>query len=72
MRNYSAYFGLIVSWCGFKSSVTKEIPKQFFKVRLWDSTTIIQQIFENYEKLSDEIKMEVPIKRVWMLDSEVE
>ncbi|MEN0664585.1 restriction endonuclease [Caldifermentibacillus hisashii] len=72
MSNYSADFGLLVSWSGFKSSVTKEIPKQFFKVRLWDSKTIIQQIFENYEKLSDEIKKEIPIKRVWMLDSEVE
>nr|WP_245251543.1 restriction endonuclease [Virgibacillus litoralis] len=72
MSNYSADFGLLVSWSGFKSSVTKEIPKQFFKVRLWDSKTIIQQIFENYEKLSDDIKKEIPIKRVWMLDSEVE
>lgn len=56
MGNYSVDFGLLVSWSGFKSSVTKEIPKQFFKVRLWDSKTVIQQIFENYEKLSEEIK----------------
>ncbi|WP_238538278.1 restriction endonuclease [Virgibacillus halodenitrificans] len=72
MSNFSADFGLLVSWSGFKSSVTKEITKKFFKVRLWDSKTIIQQIFENYEKLSDEIKKEIPIKMVWMLDSEVE
>lgn len=69
MSNYSADFGLLVTWSGFKSSVTKEIPKQFFKVHLWDSKTII---FENYEKLNDEIKKEIPIKRVWMLGSEVE
>jgi len=72
MSNYGADFGLLVSWSGFKSSVTREIPKQFFKVRLWDSKIIIQQIFENYEKLSDEIKKEIPLKKIWMLDSEVE
>lgn len=68
MSNYSADFGLLVSWSGFKSSVMKEILKQFFKVRLWDPKIIIQQIFENYEKFSDEIKKEIPIKRVWMED----
>lgn len=72
MSNVGADFGLLVSWSGFKSSVTNEIPKQFFKVRLWDSKTIIEQIFSNYEKLSDEIKREIPIKRVWMLDNEVD
>ncbi|SDC39088.1 restriction system protein [Terribacillus halophilus] len=72
MSNYSADYGLLVSWSGYKSSVTREIPKQFFKVRLWDSKTVIQQIFENYEKLSDDIKKEIPIKRVWMLGSEAE
>ncbi|MEJ8767453.1 hypothetical protein WKU33_16650 [Oceanobacillus sp. HCA-5259] len=72
MSNYGADFSLLVSWRGFKSSVTKEFPKQFFKVCLWDSKTIIQQNFENYEKLSDDIKKEIPIKKVWMLDSEVE
>ncbi|WP_411954765.1 restriction endonuclease [Alkalibacillus sp. S2W] len=72
MSNYGADFGLLVSWSGFKSSVAREIPKQFFKVRLWDSKTVIQQIFEHYDNLSDEIKKEIPIKRVWMLDSESE
>ncbi|GKX30960.1 hypothetical protein SH1V18_34400 [Vallitalea longa] len=37
MSNYNADYGLLISWSGIKSSVNKEIPKQFFKVRLWDS-----------------------------------
>jgi restriction system protein len=37
---------------------------------LWNSKTIIQEIFDNYEKLSDEIKAEIPLKRVWMLNLE--
>ncbi len=70
MSNYNADYGLLVSWSGFKSSVTSEISKQFFKVRLWSSKDIIQEIFNNYEKLSDEIKAEIPLKRVWMLSLE--
>lgn len=70
MSNISADFGLLVSWSGFKRSVTKEIPKQFFKVRLWDSKTIIEEIFDNYDKLSDQIKTEIPLKKVWMLNLE--
>lgn len=70
MSNYNADYGLLVSWSGFKTSVIKEIPKQFFKVRLWDSQKIIEEIFENYDKLSDEIKTEIPLKRVWMLNVE--
>ncbi len=71
MSNYNADFGLLVSWSGFKTSVMKEVPKQFFKVRLWDANKIIEEIFENYDKLGDDIKAEIPLKRVWMLYEEV-
>ncbi len=70
MSNFNADYGLLVSWNGFKTSVIKEIPKQFFKVRLWDSKTIIQEIFNNYDKLNDSIKTEIPLKKVWMLSLE--
>lgn len=70
MSNFNADYGLLVSWSGFKTSVIREIPKQFFKVRLWDSKNIIQEIFDNYEKLSDNIKTEIPLKRIWMLNVE--
>ena len=63
MSNFNADYGLLVSWNGFKASVTKEIPKQFFKLRLWDSKKIIEQLFENYELSSEDIKAEIPLKR---------
>lgn len=70
MSNFGADYGMLISWSGFKTSVIKEIPKQFFKVRLWDSKTIMQEIFNNYDNLSDEIKTEIPLKKVWMLNVE--
>lgn len=70
MSNFNSDYGLLVAWNGFKSSVIKEIPKQFFKVRLWDSKKVIEQIFENYDRLSEDIKAEIPLKKVWMLNVE--
>ncbi|MBF8984571.1 restriction endonuclease [Lutibacter sp. B2] len=70
MSNFNADYGLLVSWSGFKTTVNKEVPKQFFKVRLWDSKNIIEEIFANYENLSDKIKAEIPLRRVWMLNDE--
>src|SRR5438445_12311633 len=40
MQNVQADQGLLVSWGGFKSSVDKEVPVQFFRVRLWDQNAI--------------------------------
>lgn len=67
MQNFNADQGLLVSWGGFKSSVDKEIPNQFFRVRLWGQKEIIQELLSNYDALDDEIKAEIPLKRVWSL-----
>lgn len=67
MNNFGADYGLLVSWSGFNSNVIKERAKQFFRIRFWDANDILQNLFENYERIDDEIKAEIPLKRVWML-----
>lgn len=67
MQNFHAEQGLLVSWSGFKSTVDKEIPNQFFKVRLWGQKEIIEELLLNYDKLDEEMKVEIPIKRIWTL-----
>lgn len=67
MHNFNADQGLLVSWGGFKSSIEKEIANQFFKVRLWDQDTIIEELLASYDKLDDDIKTEIPLKRQWIL-----
>lgn len=67
IQNSQAEKGLFVSWSGFKSSVYREVPAQFFKVRLWDANDLIEQILENYENLDQTIKSELPLKRIWTL-----
>jgi len=67
MRNFRAEHGLLVSWAGFKSSVTKEQANQFFQVRLWDSDKLIEEFLSVYQKLDDDLKAEIPMKSVWAL-----
>lgn len=65
MQNVHAQHGLLVSWGGFKNSIDRERATQFFRVRLWDQDTLIEQILANYEKLDDDIRAELPLKRIW-------
>jgi len=68
MQNFNAEQGLLVSWAGFKTSVDKEIPSQFFRIRLWDQSTIINELLVVYDKLSEDLKAELPLKRIWTLN----
>ena len=67
MKNYGAEQGLFVSWGGFKDSVYREARKLFFEIRLWDSDQLVKSLLEQYNKLTDEIQAELPLKRIWIL-----
>lgn len=70
MPEFGADHGLVVSWAGFKDSVVKEARKQFFDVRLWDAGDLVAALQSNYERLSDELQAELPLKRIWLLVEE--
>lgn len=65
MQNVHADQGLLVSWGGFKSSVDKEIPAQFFRVRVWDQKVLIDELLAHYDKLDADLRAELPLKQVW-------
>lgn len=67
LKNYGAQQGLLVSWGGFKSSVTSEARRQFFELRLWDAGELVQALLQNYDRLSAEVQAELPLKRIWAL-----
>ena len=69
MAHVGAEYGLLVSWGGFRSSIIRDIPTQFFKVRLWSRIDILNEFLENYDRLDDDIKQEIPLKRIWVLDT---
>lgn len=65
MQNVQAEHGLLVSWGGYRSSIDKETAHHFFRVRLWDQDDLIDQLLTHYSELNDELKTELPLKRIW-------
>ena len=57
--------GLFVSWSEFKSNVLKEMASSFFRDRLWTRTDLLEALFANYDRLQDDLKAELPLKRIW-------
>lgn len=70
MESVKAEQGLLVSWAGFKTSIDKELPSKFFKVRLWDQDSIITELMNHYDALDEDIRAELPLKRIWTLASQ--
>lgn len=67
MSKVRADQGLLVAWGGFKDTTLKEARDAFFSIRLWDAGDLLEEIFKYYSKLDDEIKAELPLKRIWGL-----
>lgn len=57
--------GLFVAWGGYTRNVQKELAGSFFKLRLWTQKDLLDALFDNYDKLDESIKVELPLKRIW-------
>ena len=67
MQHVGADQGLLVCWGGFKPTVLRELPRLFFKVRLWDQNDLINQMLAVYDKLDEDLRAEIPLKRIWAI-----
>lgn len=65
VSKFGANEGLFVSWSGFKGTVQKELASSFFKVRLWSQKELLEQLFAHYDKLDEDLRAELPLKRIW-------
>ncbi len=67
MQTFKADQGLLVSWGGFTKALENEAKLSFFSVRLWDANDMVEAILRNYDKLPEELRNELPLKRIWAL-----
>jgi restriction system protein len=65
VTKFGAQEGLFVSWSGFKPNVQKELATSFFRVRLWTQKELLEALFVHYDHLDDDLKAELPLKRIW-------
>ncbi len=66
VTKFGAQEGLFVSWSGYRSNVQKEMAASYFRVRLWSQKELFEALFANYDHLDDDIKAELPLKRIWV------
>ena len=59
--------GLLVCWGGFKRTVEQRRNELFFRIRLWGRTEVIDALFEVYDRLPEQFRAELPLRRTWML-----
>ena len=67
VQDAHAEHGLLVSWSGFTSPVRKRVNELYFRVRLWGRPEILDALFGAYERLSEELRAELPLQRVWTM-----
>lgn len=72
VTKFGAQEGLFVSWSGFKPTVQKELASSFFRVRLWAQKELLEALFDQYDHLDDELKADLPLKRIWTVASQDE
>lgn len=72
MPNFGAEHGLLVSWGGFTNAVYAEARQKYFQLRLWDAGDLVTALLDGYDRLSEDIQAELPLKRIWTLVREEE
>ena len=70
MQNFGAQQGMLVSWGGFKQTVLADARQQFFDMRLWDAGDLVSAVTEQYDRLPEDLKAELALKRIWILVTE--
>ena len=65
VTKFGAQEGLFVSWGGFRTNVQRELATSFFRVRLWTQKELLENLFAHYERLDEDLKAELPLKRIW-------
>jgi restriction system protein len=67
VQDAQAHHGLLVSWGGFKRTVDARRNELYFRIRLWGRTEIVNALLEAYERLPEEFRAELPLRRTWTL-----
>ena len=70
LSTHGADQALLVAWGGVNKTARQELRSQFFRVRVWDADNLLDAVLRNYDKLSEELRADLPLKRVWSLVDE--
>jgi restriction system protein len=67
MATHGARQGLLVAWGGLSKPAWDALKTNQLRVKVWQAADVVDAVLQNYERLSEEIRSDLPLKRVWML-----
>lgn len=70
MSRHQTTQGLLVAWGGVTKPAEQLLINEHFRVRVWSSKELLEAVFRNYDRLSEEVRSELPLKRIWTLVEE--
>jgi restriction system protein len=70
LGHFNADQGLLVAWGGVTKALAKLAQQSFFQIRVWDSADVLRALQTNYDTLSEELRNDLPLKRIWVLAEE--
>lgn len=70
MASHKADQGLLVAWGGLTKAAESTIRNDRLRIAVWDSEAVIDHLFEVYEKLPEDVRLRLPLKRTWVLDED--
>ncbi|MET8204280.1 restriction endonuclease [Micromonospora taraxaci] len=67
MTTHGAEQGLLVAWGGLTKPARDTLKNQHLRVRVWEAADVVDAVLRTYDRLPEEIRAQVPLRRVWML-----
>ena len=67
IEDFGAQQGLFVSWGGYTRDAERTARRNFFKLRLWYASDLIEAVCRNYNKLSAGLRAEIPLQQIWVV-----
>lgn len=67
MSTYGADQGLLVAWGGLTKPAREALKNQHLRVGVWEAAEVIDAVLRTYDRLPEDIRTAVPLRRVWML-----
>lgn len=58
--------GLLVAWGGLTPPAQRSARDNYFRLRVWTSNDVIAQVTRHYDALPEEIRTDIPLKRIWV------
>jgi len=67
ITTHGADQGLLVAWGGVTRQARDALKNQHLRVRLWEAPDVVDAVLRNYDRLPEDIRAKLPLRRVWVL-----